>query len=319
MRPGADAKSANKTLFIDGESGTTGLEIRERLARVRGVTFRSIATKQKKDPAARKEMMAAVDLVVLCLPDDAAREAITIVDEIGEGAPRILDASTAHRTAEGWVYGFAELEKDQSAAIASAKRVANPGCYATGAIALIRPLVDAGIFPADYPLTINAVSGYSGGGRTMIEDYVAKKAPAFDLYALGLEHKHLPEIERYGKITRRPLFVPSVGNFRQGMLVSIPLFLDALPGKPKAADIEAALARHYADARQVKVVLDKPQGPREGRLDAEGLNGTDSMEIFVYANEAQRQAVLVSRLDNLGKGAAGAAVENIKLMLNLAG
>jgi N-acetyl-gamma-glutamyl-phosphate reductase len=264
-------------------------------------------------------MMAAVDLVVLCLPDDAAQEAVALADELGEGAPRILDASTAHRIAEGWVYGFAELEKDQTAAIVSAKRVANPGCYATGAIGLIRPLVDAGIFTSDHPLTINAVSGYSGGGRTMIEDYVAKKAPAFDLYALGLEHQHLPEIERYGKITRRPLFVPSVGNFRQGMLVSIPLFLDALPGKPKAADIEAALARHYADARQVKVVLDKPQGPREGRLDAEGLNGTDSMEIFVYANEAQRQAVLVSRLDNLGKGAAGAAVENIKLMLNLTG
>ena len=146
--------------------------------------------------------------------------------------------------------------------------------------------MDAGIFPADYPLTINAVSGYSGGGRTMIEDYVAKKAPAFDLYALGLEHKHLPEIERYGKITRRPLFVPSVGNFRQGMLVSIPLFLDALPGKPAAADIEARSARHYADARQVKVVREKAQGPRAGRLDAEALNGTDSMEIFVYANEA---------------------------------
>ncbi len=205
MRPGADAKSANETLFIDGEAGTTGLEIRERLARVRGVTFKSIATKQKKDPAARKEMMASVDLVVLCLPDDAAREAVALADELGEEAPRILDASTAHRVAEGWVYGFAELDKDQTAAIAGAKRVANPGCYATGAIALIRPLVDAGIFPPDYPLTINAVSGYSGGGRTMIEAYVAKKAPAFDLYALGLEHKHLPEIERYGKITRRPV------------------------------------------------------------------------------------------------------------------
>jgi len=318
-RPGADTKSASKTLFIDGESGTTGLEIRERLARVRGITFKSIAIKQKKDPAARKEMMAAVDLVVLCLPDDAAREAVSIADELGDGAPRILDASTAHRTAEGWVYGFPELAKEQAAAIAGSKRVANPGCYATGAIALIRPLVDAGIFPADYPLTINAVSGYSGGGRSMIEAYVAKKAPAFDLYALGLEHKHLPEIERYGKITRRPLFVPSVGNFRQGMLVSIPLFLDALPGKPTAIDIEAALARHYEGAQQVKVVREKEQGPREGRLDAEGLNGTDRMELFVYANGSQRQAVLVARLDNLGKGAAGAAVENIKLMLGLTG
>jgi N-acetyl-gamma-glutamyl-phosphate reductase len=307
------------TVFIDGEHGTTGLEIRERLARVRGITFKSIAVKQKKDPAARKEVMAAVDLIVLCLPDDAAKEAVALTEELGEGAPRIVDASTAHRTADGWVYGFAELEAGQDAAIAAAKRVANPGCYATGAIALIRPLVDAGIFTPDTPLTINAVSGYSGGGRTMIEAYVAKKAPAFDLYALGLEHKHLPEVERYAKLSRRPLFVPSVGNFRQGMLVSIPLFLDALPGKPKAADIEAALDRHYGGGRQVKVVRDKAQGERAGRLDAEALNGTDAMELFVYANEAQRQAVLVARLDNLGKGAAGAAVDNIKLMLGLSG
>jgi N-acetyl-gamma-glutamyl-phosphate reductase len=306
-------------VFIDGEAGTTGLEIRERLARVRGVTFKSIAIKQKKDPAARKEMMAAVDLVVLCLPDDAAREAVALADELGRDAPRILDASTAHRIAEGWVYGFPELDKGQSAAIAGARHVANPGCYATGAIALIRPLVEVGIIPSDTGLTINAVSGYSGGGRTMIEAYVAKKAPSFDLYALGFQHKHLPEIERYAMLKRRPLFVPSVGNFRQGMLVSIPLFLDALPGKPAAADLEAVLSRHYGDERQVKVVLEKEQGPREGRLDAEALNGSDMMELYVYANEAQRQAVLIARLDNLGKGAAGAAVENIKLMLGLPG
>jgi N-acetyl-gamma-glutamyl-phosphate reductase len=306
-------------VFIDGEAGTTGLEIRERLARVRGVTFKSIAIKQKKDPAARKEMMAAVDLVVLCLPDDAAREAVALADELGRDAPRILDASTAHRIAEGWVYGFPELDKGQSAAIAGARHVANPGCYATGAIALIRPLVEVGIIPSDTGLTINAVSGYSGGGRSMIEAYVAKKAPSFDLYALGFQHKHLPEIERYAMLKRRPLFVPSVGNFRQGMLVSIPLFLDALPGKPAAADLEAVLSRHYGDERQVKVVLEKEQGPREGRLDAEALNGSDMMELYVYANEAQRQAVLIARLDNLGKGAAGAAVENIKLMLGLPG
>jgi N-acetyl-gamma-glutamyl-phosphate reductase len=319
MRPGSDAKTANRTLFIDGEAGTTGLEIRERLTRVRGITFKSIAIKQKKDPAARKEMMAAVDLVVLCLPDDAAREAVALVGELGEGGPRILDASTAHRVAEGWVYGFPELDKGQSAAIAGARRVANPGCYATGAIALIRPLVEVGLIPSDYGLTINAVSGYSGGGRTMIEAYVAKKAPSFDLYALSFQHKHLPEIERYAMLARQPLFIPSVGNFRQGMLVSIPLFLDALPGKPAAADLEAVLSRHYGDGRQVKVVLAKEHGAREGRLDAEGLNGTDTMELYVFANEAQRQAVLIARLDNLGKGAAGAAVENIKLMLGLSG
>lgn len=317
MPPPPDAKTATRTVFIDGEAGTTGLEIRERLSRVRSISFKGIAASRKKEPEARKEAMAGADLVVLCLPDDAAKEAVALVAELGESGPRIVDASTAHRVAEGWVYGFAELDKDQPAAIAGARRVANPGCYATGAIALIRPLVDAGLMPSDLPLTINAVSGYSGGGRTMIEAYAAKKAPSFDLYALGLEHKHLPEIERYGRLSRRPLFVPSVSDFRQGMLVSIPLFLETLPGKPAARDLEAALASHYGSEGQVKVVIAKEQGARQGRLDAEGLNGTDAMELYVYANETQRQAVLVARLDNLGKGAAGAAVQNIKLMLGL--
>jgi N-acetyl-gamma-glutamyl-phosphate reductase len=285
---------------------------------VRGITFRSIAVKQRKDPGARKEMMAAADLVILCLPDDAAEEAVALVADLGPAGPRVLDASTAHRCTEGWVYGFPELSVDQSAAIAAASRVANPGCYATGAIALTRPLIEAGIIPADFPLTINAVSGYSGGGRTMIEAYIAKKAPSFELYGLGLGHKHLPEIMRYGKLARRPLFVPSVANFRQGMLVSIPLFLDALPGKAAAADVEAALAGHFAGARTVKVVPAREHAERNGRLDAEGLNGTDMMELYVFANEDQRQAVLVARLDNLGKGASGAAIENAKLMLGIA-
>jgi N-acetyl-gamma-glutamyl-phosphate reductase len=319
MRPNSELKTAAPTLFIDGEAGTTGLEIRERLALVRGLSLKSIAAKQRKDPAARKEIMAAADLVVLCLPDDAAREAVALADELGEEAPRILDASTAHRVADGWVYGFPELDKGQPEAIAAARRVANPGCYATGAIALIRPLVGAGILPTDFPLTINAVSGYSGGGRTMIEAYVAKKAPAFELYGLGLTHKHLPEIERYGKLARRPLFVPSVGNFRQGMLVSIPLHLDWLPGKPSAGDIEGVLRAHFAGADQVRVAAPLEDAKGNKRLDAEGLNGTDAMELYVFAHEARRQAVLVARLDNLGKGAAGAAVKNIRLMLGLRG
>lgn len=317
MLAAPDAKATNYALFIDGEAGTTGLEIRERLSRVRGITFRSIATKQKKDPAARKEMMAAADLVVLCLPDDAAREAVALADEIGAKAPRIIDASTAHRLADGWVYGFPELDQGQAEAIAGARRVANPGCYSTGAIALIRPLVEAGLMPADFPVTINAVSGYSGGGRSMIEAYVAKKAPAFELYGLELEHKHVPEIERYGRLARRPLFVPSVGNFRQGMLVSVPLHLDALAGKPTAGDLEAALGRHFAGAKQVRVVPQAEHGNLKGRLEAEALNATDALELFVFANEARRQAVLVARLDNLGKGAAGAAVANVKLMLGI--
>lgn len=319
MLAASDTKATNHSLFIDGEAGTTGLEIRERLARVRGIGFRSIATKHKKDPAARKEAMAAADLVVLCLPDDAAREAVALADELGEKAPRLVDASTAHRLADGWVYGFPELEQSQTEAIATARRVANPGCYPTGAIALIRPLVEAGLIPADFPLTINAVSGYSGGGRSMIEAYVAKKAPAFELYGLELEHKHVPEIERYGRLSRRPLFVPSVGNFRQGMLVSVPIHLDALPGKPQAGELESTLAEYFAGAKQVRVVPSAEHANRKGRLDAEALNATDDLELFVFANEARRQAVLVARLDNLGKGAAGAAVANIKLMLGISG
>ena len=312
-------ETATKSVFIDGEAGTTGLEIRERLARVRGISFKSVAIKQRKDPAARKEIMASVDLVVLCLPDDAAVETVGLADELGDKAPRLIDASSAHRVAGGWVYGFPELEKGQAQAIADAKRVSNPGCYSTGAIALIRPLVEAGILSSDAPLTINAVSGYSGGGRAMIEAYVAKKASAFELYGLGFEHKHLPEIMRYAKIDRRPIFVPSVGNFKQGMLVSIPLHLDALPGKPGAADIEAALAKHFEGSTAVRVVPPAEIEQRNGRLDAEGLNGTDKMEIYVFAHGGHRQAAIVARLDNLGKGAAGAALENVKLMLGLAG
>jgi N-acetyl-gamma-glutamyl-phosphate reductase len=316
-KPGAVAfKAATPTVFIDGEAGTTGLEIRERLAGLDGLAVRSIDTAARKDPAARKALMSEVDLIVLCLPDDAARDAVALADSLGGDAPRIVDASTAHRVAEGWAYGFAELDAKQPDVIRQARHVANPGCYPTGAIALVRPLVDAGLMPADYPVTVNAVSGYSGGGRSMIEAYEAGSAPLFELYGLGLEHKHIPELMAFGRLTRRPIFVPSVGNFRQGMLVSIPLHLDTLPGKPSASDLEAALTKHYAAAKQVTV---QPAAAHKGRLDALALNDTDKLELFVFANDAHRQAVLVARLDNLGKGAAGAAVQNIGLMLGLGG
>ena len=300
------------SVFIDGEAGTTGLEIRERLAGVAGLSLKSIPAEQRKDAGARQAIMREADLVVLCLPDDAAKEAVALADDLGKDSPRILDASTAHRVAPGWVYGFPELGPAQADAVRKAQRVANPGCYPTGAIALIRPLVDAGLLPADYPITVNAVSGYSGGGKRMIEAYEAGTAPSFELYGLGLTHKHVPELERYAGLKRRPIFVPSVGNFRQGMLVSVPLHLDTLPAKPALRDLEAALAAHYADASLVKVV------PVAGdRLEAEALNATDLLELRVYGSEERRQAVLVARLDNLGKGAAGAAVQNIKLMLGL--
>jgi len=309
-------KAKTATVFIDGEAGTTGLEIRDRLAGVHGISVVSIDPARRKDATARADMMREADLAVLCLPDDAAKEAVAMADALGADAPKIIDASTAHRTAPGWVYGFAEMTSGQPDAIRAATRVANPGCYPTGGIALLRPLVDAGMIPADHPITVNAVSGYSGGGRTMIESYQAGTAPAFELYGLGLEHKHVPELQAYSRLTRRPIFVPSVAAYYKGMLVSVPLHLDTLPGKPCLRDIEAVLHEHYRGSELVQVA--REPGARLSRLDAVSLNDTDKLELFVFGKAALNQAVLVARLDNLGKGAAGAAVQNIKLMLNVA-
>jgi N-acetyl-gamma-glutamyl-phosphate reductase len=255
-------------------------------------------------------------LVVLCLHDDAAIESVAMIDRLPGQKPRIVDASTAHRCHPDWVFGFPELAADQAAAVRQAQRVANPGCYATGAIAILRPLIDAGLLPQDFPVCLPCVSGYSGGGRSMIEDFEAGRAPLFEAYALGLKHKHIPEIMRYTGLTTRPLFVPAVGNFRQGMLVQLPLHLDSLPGKPTGADLHAALQAHYA-ANQAAGWVSVLPATADAKLDATALNDTNKLEIRVFANEEARHAVVIARLDNLGKGASGAAVQNIELMLGL--
>jgi len=311
------AGSKTATVFVDGASGTTGLGINERLKLQKDVVVKTIAEDKRKDQGAKRAMMEEVDLVILCLPDDAARETVALIEAMGNAAPKVLDASTAFRVAPDWAYGFPELAPDQANKIKLAPKVSNPGCYPTGGIALLRPLVDAGLLPGDYPVTVNAVSGYSGGGKSMIASFEDGSAPAFELYGLGFEHKHVPELQLYSRLTRRPIFVPSVGNYRQGMLVSVPLQLDTLPGKPSGADLRAALAERYAGSKYVSVMPPDSEAAKGGRIEPEALNETNQLELYVFASDKHHQAVLVARLDNLGKGASGAAVQNLRLMLGL--
>lgn len=308
-----DADRDRPVVFIDGEAGTVGLSIRQRLAGVPALRVVSISLDLRKEVDARLECYRHADVAVLCLPDPAAKEIVARVAELGAEAPKILDASTAHRVDSGWVFGFPELDARQPAAIARAAKVTNPGCYATGTIALLRPLVEAQIVPSDYPITINAVSGYTGGGGSLIADFESGKAPAFKLYALELRHKHLGEIQAYSGLARPPIFVPSVANYRQGMLISIPLHLDTLPGKPASQDLAEVLSRRYAETERIRFI---PPSDLESHseLEPEALNHTDTLELRIFAREDRRHAVLVARLDNLGMGAAGTAIRNLFLM-----
>ncbi len=304
-------------IFIDGEHGTTGLLIRDLLRERSDVEVVSIAADKRKDLAERKRLLNMVDLAVLCLPDDAAKESVSMIENVNV---RVIDASTAHRIAPGWVFGFPELTPAQTELIRASKRVANPGCWSTCFIALMRPLVDAGLIPKDFAATCWGVSGYSGGGRQMVEAFEnengANAKTKFIAYGMKLAHKHLPEMQHYSHLTHTPVFTPSVGAFRQGMLVEIPLALWSLPKTVSGIELHAALSKHYAGQKYVTVKPYTNEPPAE--LDPETLNDTNWLELFVFDNPKTEQAVLVARHDNLGKGAGRAAVQNMGLMLGLA-
>ena len=306
-------------IFIDGEHGTTGLQIRQRLAGRDDIEILSIPAERRKDAAARADFLNAADIAILCLPDDAARESVSL---IANGSTRVIDASTAHRVADGWTYGFAEMDKAQGPAIASAKRVSNPGCWPQGPIATLRPLISAGLLPDDLPVTVNGISGYSGGGRQMVEDYEAKgeDAPEYLPYGLTFKHKHLPELKAYATLSREPMMLPVVGNFAQGMVTMVPLRLDGLKRVPSGKELHAALADHYASIPGSAVeVAPYADAERLAGFDPEAYNGTNRMMLHVSANDAKAEAVLIAVYDNLGKGASGAAVQNMDLMLGRAG
>lgn len=302
-------------IFIDGDQGTTGLQIHARLKGRTDLRLLTLPDAERKDPRRRAEALNSADIAILCLPDDAARDAVAT---LGNRQVRVIDASSAHRTAPGWVYGLPELDAQQPERIACAMRVSNPGCYPTGAIALLRPLVEAGLLPADYPLAIHAISGYSGGGRGAVERHEhagEHRLPALQLYGLELAHKHVPEIQAHAGLSARPLFLPGYGDYRQGIVLTTALHLRLLRPGVTAEHLQACLHQHYHGARHVQLMPLHQQGPATA-LDPEALNGSDDLRLALYANPEHGQVLLSAVFDNLGKGAAGAAVQNLDLLLS---
>jgi N-acetyl-gamma-glutamyl-phosphate reductase len=303
------------TIFIDGDQGTTGLQIMSRLGARYDLNLLTLPAETRKNPQARAETINRCDIAILCLPDDEARAAaLSIVNP----AVRLIDASSAHRTDPAWTYGLPELNSEQPTHIAQAHRVSNPGCYPTGAIALLRPLIQAGLIPTDYPISIHAVSGYSGRGRTGVEAHEGKNAAtelAFQVYGLGLNHKHVPEIQLHAGLGARPFFVPSYGSFRQGIVLTIPIHLRLLDSGIDSRTLRACLAETYARSGYIKVLNATSTAALE-RLDPQLLNGSNEMNLAVFDNDQNGQVLLTAVFDNLGKGAAGAAVQNLDLMLN---
>ena len=307
------------TVFIDGEAGTTGLKIRERLQGRDEIKVIELSKKNRKIIEARAEALNSVDVAILCLPEEVSKEAVSLIENCNV---RVIDASVAYRTHSDWVYGFPEYERGHREKIINANRVSNPGCYACGAISILHPLIKSGLILKDDPVTINAVSGYTGGGKKLISEFqntnlASNGNKAFYHYALNLEHKHTEEIRQHSGLTRRPIFVPSVGRFAQGMIVSVPLQLWALSGKPKPGDIYNVLSDYYAGQRFVVVVDKENTTKRFDNLDPEALNNTNQLKLYVFENEGHEQAVVVAVLDNLGKGASGQAVQCLNLMLGL--